>query len=81
MLHAFWPPSWRAAGVRVYAIDPGDMDTQMHRDAEPGEDLSHLPPPSVMAPAFVRLLDRSAPFGRFQGRELLARTASPAQSW
>ena len=30
-------------GVTAYVVDPGDMDTQMHRDAEPGEDLSHLP--------------------------------------
>ena len=31
------------SGVTAYAVDPGDMDTQLHRDAEPGEDLSHLP--------------------------------------
>jgi NAD(P)-dependent dehydrogenase (short-subunit alcohol dehydrogenase family) len=61
------------SGVRVYVVDPGDMDTQMHRDAEPGVDLSHLPQPAVVAPAFVRLLDQTAPFGRFRAEELLSR--------
>jgi NAD(P)-dependent dehydrogenase (short-subunit alcohol dehydrogenase family) len=53
-------------GIRVYVVDPGDMDTAMHRAAEPGEDLSHLPPPSVSAPAFLWLVEKeSAPAGRF----------------
>ncbi len=30
-------------GLTAYAVDPGDMNTQMHADAEPGEDLSGLP--------------------------------------
>jgi NAD(P)-dependent dehydrogenase (short-subunit alcohol dehydrogenase family) len=55
------------SGVRVYIVDPGDMNTQMHRDAEPGVDLSHLPGPEVSAPAFVRLVEtETAPFGRFE---------------
>jgi NAD(P)-dependent dehydrogenase (short-subunit alcohol dehydrogenase family) len=49
------------SGVRVHVVDPGDMDTDMHRAAEPGVDLSHLPGPEVVAPAFVRLLDEPAP--------------------
>ena len=31
--------------LRVYAVDPGDMRTQMHQDAFPGEDISDRPPP------------------------------------
>ena len=59
------------SGVRVYVVDPGDMNTQMHRKAEPGVDLSHLPGPEVSAPAFVRLLHQeSAPFGRFEAQQL-----------
>jgi NAD(P)-dependent dehydrogenase (short-subunit alcohol dehydrogenase family) len=38
------------SGVRVLVIDPGDMNTEMHRLAEPGVDLSHLPDPSSVAP-------------------------------
>jgi NAD(P)-dependent dehydrogenase (short-subunit alcohol dehydrogenase family) len=55
--------------VRVYVVDPGDMDTEMHRLAEPGVDLSHLPKPSASAPAFVRLIEReTAPFARVQAQ-------------
>jgi NAD(P)-dependent dehydrogenase (short-subunit alcohol dehydrogenase family) len=60
------------SGVRVYVVDPGDMNTQMHRDAEPGVDLSHLTEPEVVAPAFVALWEReTAPFGRFEAQTLL----------
>ena len=59
------------SGVRVYVVDPGDMDTAMHRAAEPGVDLSHLPTPDRIAPAFVSLLDEPAEFGRFEAQQLL----------
>jgi NAD(P)-dependent dehydrogenase (short-subunit alcohol dehydrogenase family) len=61
------------SGVRVYVVDPGDMNTQLHRDAEPGVDLSHLPGPEVPAPAFVDLVTHEiAPFGRFEAQKLVA---------
>jgi NAD(P)-dependent dehydrogenase (short-subunit alcohol dehydrogenase family) len=63
------------SGVRVYVVDPGDMDTAMHRAAEPGVDLSHLPGPAVVAPFFTRLLGEQAPFGRFEAQRLLAGAA------
>ncbi|HEX5417295.1 MAG TPA: SDR family oxidoreductase [Chloroflexota bacterium] len=44
-------------GIRVVVVDPGDMNTAMHRDAEPGVDLSHLPGPEVPAPAIVALIE------------------------
>ncbi|HZR00064.1 MAG TPA: SDR family oxidoreductase [Chloroflexota bacterium] len=60
------------SGVRVYLVDPGDMDTELHRQAEPGVDLSHLPGPAVPAPAFVHLVEReTAPFGRFEAMKLV----------
>jgi NAD(P)-dependent dehydrogenase (short-subunit alcohol dehydrogenase family) len=59
------------SGVRVYVVDPGDMDTAMHRAAEPGVDLSHLPTPDVVAPAFGRLLEETTAFGRFEAPKLL----------
>ena len=63
------------SGIRVYVVDPGDMNTQMHRDAEPGMDLSHLPGPEISAPAFVHLIEKqSAPFGRFEARRVAAAT-------
>ncbi|MDQ6670778.1 MAG: SDR family oxidoreductase [Chloroflexota bacterium] len=60
------------SGVRVFVVDPGDMDTAMHRAAEPGVDLSHLQTPDLVAPAFVQLLDLGAPFGRFEAQRMLS---------
>lgn len=65
-------------GIRVYAVDPGDMNTEMHRLAEPGEDLSHLPDPEVVAPAFLTLLAGPTPSGRLTAQELLTREAEHA---
>ena len=56
-------------GIRVYTVDPGDMNTQMHQEAEPGVHLSHLPGPEVSAPAIVRLISHvTVPFGRFEAQ-------------
>jgi short-subunit dehydrogenase len=59
-------------GLRVFVVDPGDMDTAMHRAAEPGVDLSHLPKPDSVAPAFVHLLAEQAAFGRFEAQQIVA---------
>lgn len=64
------------SGVRVFVVDPGDMDTAMHRAAEPGIDLSHLAKPQQVAPVFVRLLDESMPFERFEAQRLVATAAT-----
>jgi short-subunit dehydrogenase len=40
------------SGVRVLVVDPGDMNTEMHRLAVDG-DLSHLPDASDVAPRIV----------------------------
>ena len=61
-------------GVRIYVVDPGDMNTAMHAAAEPGVDLSSLPTPDLIAPLFVRLLDETASFGRFEASQLLTVT-------
>jgi short-subunit dehydrogenase len=50
-------------GVRVLVVDPGDMNTEMHRLAEPGADLSHLPSPDAVAPRIVEMLDDVADSG------------------
>jgi NAD(P)-dependent dehydrogenase (short-subunit alcohol dehydrogenase family) len=61
------------SGIRVYIVDPGDMNTEMHRHAEPGVDLTHLPGPEVPAPAFVRLVeDETLPPGRYEAMKLIA---------
>ena len=63
----------RDTGVRVFLVDPGDMNTVMHQQAEPGVDLSGLPEPSVAAPAFVRLVDdEGSAFARVQAQAVVA---------
>jgi NAD(P)-dependent dehydrogenase (short-subunit alcohol dehydrogenase family) len=57
-------------GVRVYIVDPGDMRTQMHQEAFPGEDISDRPPPDVSVPGFVALLNGDLPSGRYVARDL-----------
>ena len=64
------------SGVRVYIVDPGDMNTEMHRAAEPGVDLSGLPNPAASAPAFVHLVeDETAAFSRVKAQELALMTS------
>jgi NAD(P)-dependent dehydrogenase (short-subunit alcohol dehydrogenase family) len=55
-------------GISVFVIDPGNMNTQMHRDAEPGEDLSALPSPESIAPAFVELVTSTIAGGKTYAR-------------
>jgi NAD(P)-dependent dehydrogenase (short-subunit alcohol dehydrogenase family) len=57
-------------GIRVYAFDPGDMRTQMHQDAFPGEDISDRPEPESVVPAFLRLLDEQPSSGRVCAADL-----------
>ncbi len=57
--------------VRVWWVDPGDLRTQMHQDAFPGEDISDRPLPDTVVPAFVSLVDSRPPSGRYKAAELL----------
>ena len=56
--------------LRVYAADPGDMRTQMHQEAFPGEDISDRPPPEASVPGLLALIEGSLPSGRYQVRGL-----------
>lgn len=62
------------SGIRVYWLDPGDMNTKMHQAAFPGEDISDRPDPEDRAPALVRLLESGLPSGRYVAEHLLAET-------
>ena len=57
-------------GWRVYWVDPGDMRTQMHQEAFPGEDIGDRPLPEESVPGLLRLLEGSIPSGRYLAREL-----------
>jgi len=57
-------------GLRVYAVDPGDMNTRMHQEAFPGEDISDRPPPEDSVPGILALVEGSLPSGRYRAAEL-----------
>ena len=57
--------------LRVYAVDPGDMRTQMHQDAFPGEDISDRPLPEENVPGFLELIEGDLPSGRYKAREVV----------
>ena len=57
--------------LRVWSVDPGDLRTQMHQDAFPGEDISDLPLPETVVPAFLRLLADRPRSGRYEASTLL----------
>jgi NAD(P)-dependent dehydrogenase (short-subunit alcohol dehydrogenase family) len=63
-------PQWR-----IYWVDPGDMQTQMHQDAYPGEDITDRPLPETVVPGFLALLTPSAEAapasGRYAARDLV----------
>jgi NAD(P)-dependent dehydrogenase (short-subunit alcohol dehydrogenase family) len=57
--------------LHVYWVDPGDMRTQMHQEAFPGEDISDRPLPEESVPAFIELLKGVRPSGRYAARVIL----------
>jgi NAD(P)-dependent dehydrogenase (short-subunit alcohol dehydrogenase family) len=56
--------------LRVYAVDPGDMATDMHQAAFPGEDISDRATPESVVPALLRLVREPLPSGRYRAAEL-----------
>lgn len=66
--------------LRVYRFDPGDMNTQMHAEAFPGEDISDRPPPEDSVPALVLLLAGDLPSGRYSAASLTPRPVREAVS-
>lgn len=59
-------------GLRVYAVDPGDLRTDMQQAAFPDEDVSDRDDPADVAPVFLRLLDTRPPSGRYRATDLAA---------
>ncbi len=55
---------------RVYWVDPGDMRTQMHQEAFPGEDISDRPLPEISVPGLIELLTGDRASGRYAARSL-----------
>jgi NAD(P)-dependent dehydrogenase (short-subunit alcohol dehydrogenase family) len=57
--------------LRVYAVDPGDMNTRMHQEAFPGEDISDRPPPEDSVPGLLALVEGDHPSGRYRAAGLV----------
>jgi NAD(P)-dependent dehydrogenase (short-subunit alcohol dehydrogenase family) len=57
--------------IRVWWVDPGDLRTDMHQAAFPGEDISDRPLPESVVPALVRLVTERLPSGRYRAVELV----------
>jgi NAD(P)-dependent dehydrogenase (short-subunit alcohol dehydrogenase family) len=58
-------------GLRVWAVDPGDMATDLYAAAVPDDDAPRPSPESVVH-AFLRLLDERPPSGRYRAPALVA---------
>jgi NAD(P)-dependent dehydrogenase (short-subunit alcohol dehydrogenase family) len=63
-------------GLRVWAVDPGDLRTRMHQEAFPGEDISDRPEPETVVPAFLNLVESGRSSGRLRLADLEAAQSS-----
>jgi NAD(P)-dependent dehydrogenase (short-subunit alcohol dehydrogenase family) len=61
--------------LHLYAVDPGDMRTQMQQDAFPGEDISDRPLPEASVPGLLALIVGRLPSGRYRARDLVEAAA------
>jgi NAD(P)-dependent dehydrogenase (short-subunit alcohol dehydrogenase family) len=55
-LTRIWAAELEATGVKLLAVDPGEMDTRMHADAMPDADRASLQSPDGVAARIVRLI-------------------------
>ena len=56
---------------RIYAVDPGDMNTRMHQEAFPGEDISDRAAPEERVPGLLALIEGELPSGRYAAGALM----------
>jgi NAD(P)-dependent dehydrogenase (short-subunit alcohol dehydrogenase family) len=64
--------------LQVLWVDPGDMRTDLHQAAFPGEDISDRPPPEASVPGLLALLERERPSGRYRIEAVGDDVAAPA---
>ena len=63
-LGRIWDAELAACGVRFVNVDPGEMDTRMHRDAMPEADPATLARPEQVARRLVQTLSAQLPAGK-----------------
>ena len=56
--------------LTVWTLDPGDMRTDMHQAAFPGEDISDRPLPESVVPRVLALIGSDRPGGRLRAADL-----------
>jgi NAD(P)-dependent dehydrogenase (short-subunit alcohol dehydrogenase family) len=61
--------------LSVWALDPGDMRTDMHQAAFPGEDISDRPLPESVVPVVLALIESDRPSGRVRASDLSSSTS------
>jgi NAD(P)-dependent dehydrogenase (short-subunit alcohol dehydrogenase family) len=52
--------------IPVWSFDPGDLRTELHQLAFPGEDISDRPEPATVVPALLKIVDERLPSGRYR---------------
>lgn len=57
--------------LRIYSVDPGDMNTRLHQEAFPGEDISDRPPPEASVSGLLALVEGDLRSGRYRAAELV----------
>jgi NAD(P)-dependent dehydrogenase (short-subunit alcohol dehydrogenase family) len=57
-LSRIWAREHGASGVRLFSVDPGEMDTAMHALAMPDEDPSTLARPEHVAARIIAMLEQ-----------------------
>jgi NAD(P)-dependent dehydrogenase (short-subunit alcohol dehydrogenase family) len=65
--------------LRVLWVDPGDMRTDMHQAAFPGEDISDRPPAEASVPGLLALLGREGPSGRYRVEDVPDDLVAPSE--
>jgi NAD(P)-dependent dehydrogenase (short-subunit alcohol dehydrogenase family) len=65
--------------LRVWAVDPGDLRTDMHQQAFPGEDISDRPLPEVIVPALLQVLGGDLSSGRYKASAVALEIAGVAR--
>ncbi|QXC63372.1 SDR family oxidoreductase [Aquihabitans sp. G128] len=66
--------------LAVHRIDPGDLRTDMHQAAFPGEDISDRPEPATAVPGILAVVHRRPPSGgRWQAQAVTADPTSVPQ--
>lgn len=78
-LGRIWSAELEESGVRVIAVDPGEMDTAMHADAIPDADRAALASPASVAERFVQLIAHAetvTPGRRVEARSFAAEVSA-----